>query len=42
VSMFPTALNAQEREIHEQEVRECVYYLGGIWCRVVVLSDAFQ
>lgn len=37
MAMFSAALNTKEREIHEEEVREGVYYLGSIRGRVVIL-----
>ena len=37
MTIFSAALNTKEREIHEEEVREGVYYLSSIRGRVVIL-----
>lgn len=37
--MLSTALDAEIGEIDEEEVRQGVHKLGGVWSRVVILGE---
>ena len=39
MTVFSTGLDANIGKVDEEEVCEGIDYLGGIWCRVVVLPE---